>query len=131
MDTSILRNTKKILGIAIDDDSFDTDIVLQINAAFSILSQMGIGPRGGFSIEDEEAQWEDFILTNDPTVLDLVKTCIFLRVRLVFDPPGTSFQLNALERQLTEHEWRLSTLREEVDWVSPTPIPDVVDFGEA
>lgn len=129
MDTSILNNTKKVLGIALDDDSFDTDVVLQANAAFSILSQLGLGPAEGFSIEDDEAQWSDFIITNNPTVLDLVKTCIFLRVRLAFDPPQTSFLLQALQNQLAEHEWRLSTLREGVDWQSPEPLPDVLDFG--
>lgn len=128
MDTSILRNTKKILGISSDDTSFDTDIVLQINSAFSILNQLGVGPVNGFVIQDEEAQWEDFVIES-PTVLDLIKTCVFLRVRLVFDPPQTSYLLAAMERQLQEHEWRLSTAREEVDWREPEPIPDILDFG--
>jgi hypothetical protein len=61
MDTSILRNTRKILGIGINDTSFDLDIILHINAAFSILTQIGVGPPEGFAIIDETSQWEDFI----------------------------------------------------------------------
>lgn len=110
MDTSILNNTKKILGISLDDSSFDTDLVLQINSAFSVLNQLGIGPAGGFRIEDADSTWEDFIQA-ESSVLDLVKTCVFLRVRLAFDPPATSFHLQALQNQITEHEWRLSTLQ--------------------
>lgn len=123
MDTSILTNTKKILGIAADDTSFDTDVVLHINSAFSILAQLGIGPAAGFTIEDDEALWEDFVVTTEHT-LDLIKIYIFLRVRLAFDPPQTSFLLAALERQLQEHEWRLSVLREGADWSLPEPVSD-------
>lgn len=126
MDTSILNNTKKVLGIALDDESFDTDVVLQVNSAFSILTQLGLGPAEGFSIEDDSTQWDDFIVISNPTVMDLVKTCIFLRVRLIFDPPQTSFLLQALRDQLGEHEWRLSALREGVDWKSPEPLSDVL-----
>lgn len=113
MDTSILRNTKKVLGISLDDSSFDTDIILQVNSAFSTLNQLGIGPVRGFSIEDEEALWEDFIELDDPTMMDMVKTSVFLRVKLAFDPPMTSFHLAALERQIQEHDWRLTNMREE------------------
>jgi hypothetical protein len=120
MEQSILLSTKKILGVAPDDDSFDLDIITHINSAFSNLHQLGIGPIDGFVIDDEEAEWADFGISSPP-MLSLLKTCIYLRVRLLFDPPGTSYLLGAAERQVQEHEWRLSVLREHTDWVDPDP----------
>ena len=131
MDTSILRNTKKILGLDAADTSFDTDVILQINSAFSHLQSLGVGPAAGFGIVDEEAQWDEFLPTADPSMVNLVKTCVFLRVRLAFDPPQTSFGLDALKQQLREHEWRLNEMREQTAWVDPEPPPVVIDAGSA
>lgn len=130
MDNSILRNTKKMLGVPLDDSSFDIDIVLHINSAFSILNQLGVGPTAGFTIEDEDPQWEDFIPTSSPTMRDLVKHYIYLRVKLAFDPPQNSFHyMTALQTQITEHEFRLNLMREE-ELVPDTPDPTVLDAGE-
>lgn len=128
MDTSILRNTKKILGIGINDTSFDLDVILHINSAFSILNQMGVGLPEGFSIVDEVPLWSDFIFGFPEFVpyLSLVKTCVYLRVRLAFDPPQIGFLLKALEDQLAEHEKRLSLARESTQWVDPDPLPLIV-----
>lgn len=120
MEESILRATKKVLGIGLDDDSFDLDVITHINSAFSNLHQLGIGPIDGFAIDDEEAEWADFGISSTPT-LSLLKTCIYLRVRLLFDPPTTSYLLSATQQQVQEHEWRLSVLRESTDWVDPDP----------
>jgi hypothetical protein len=120
MEESILTSTKKVLGIHPDDDSFDHDIITHINSAFSNLQQLGIGPSEGFVIVDEEPVWEDFIDGPLPVISQL-KICIFLRVRMLFDPPTTSYLLGALEKQIQEHEWRLNTLREETDWIDPDP----------
>jgi hypothetical protein len=120
MEESILRATKKVLNIGLDDDSFDLDITTHINSAFSNLHQLGIGPVDGFAIDDEEAEWADFGISSTP-MLSLLKTCIYLRVRLLFDPPTTSYLRDASEAQVREHEWRLSTLREATDWVDPDP----------
>lgn len=120
MEQSILRATKKVLNIGLDDDSFDLDIITHINSAFSNLHQLGIGPIEGFVIDDEEAVWADFGISSTP-MLSLLKTCIYLRVRLLFDPPTTSYLRDASEAQVREHEWRLSTLREATDWVDPDP----------
>jgi len=67
---------------------------------------LGVGPEDVYFIEDATATWEDF--TTDITFYSVVKTYIFLKVRLVFDPPGTSFHLAAIENQIRELEWRLS-----------------------
>ena len=123
MDKSILNNIKKILGIDASYTAFDHDIMIHINSVFSTLSQLGIGPAGGFMIEDNILTWDDYIPDGDPN-LNAVKTYIYLRVRLLFDPPATSFAIQAMERQITEHEWRLNTYREETSWTEPIPRPD-------
>lgn len=120
MEESILKSVKKILGIYPDDDSFDLDIITHINTAFSILHQLGVGPVDGFYIEDEDAAWTDFIEGPIPQ-LRAVQTAVYLRVRLLFDPPTTSYALAALERQIVEHEFRINVRREDVDWVDPDP----------
>jgi hypothetical protein len=120
METSILKSTKKILGIGLDDDSFDLDIVTHINSAFSTLHQLGIGPVDGFVIEDEDAEWADFGVTKIP-ILSQLKTCVYLQVKMLFDPPGTSYLIDSLNKQLGEQQWRLSVMREETGWIDPDP----------
>jgi hypothetical protein len=122
METSILIGTKKILGLAEDYTAFDHDVITHINSAFSTLTQLGVGPAEGFMIEDESAVWTDFITDND-LQYNSVKTYVYLRVRMVFDPPATSFVIAALNEQIKELEWRLNVHREETGWVDPNP-PD-------
>lgn len=124
MEPSILKSTKKILGIASDYTAFDLDIITHINTAFSTLTQLGVGPAAGFMIEDDAATWAEFIGDTD-LQLNSVKSYIFLRTRLLFDPPATSYLINAYENQIRELEWRLNTHREETQWVDPNPV--VVD----
>lgn len=122
MSDSILDSTKKILGIEPDYTAFDQDITMHINSVFATLNQLGIGPNNGFAIEDADSEWEDF-LGDDPR-LNSVKTYIYLRVRLLFDPPSTSFLLNSMKEQLQEIEWRLNVHREGESWMNPNPIVD-------
>lgn len=110
MEPSILISTKKILGISANYDAFDLDVLTHINASFSILNQLGVGPVDGFFIEDETAVWDDFVVPENQK--NLVKTYIFLKVRMLFDPPATSFLISAAERQIQEYEWRLNVFRE-------------------
>ena len=110
MDDSILNSVKKILGIASDYDAFDTDIIIHINSVFSTLTQLGLGPNEGFMIEDDSAVWEDFLLGDKR--LNAIKTYVYLRVRVLFDPPTTGFVLAALQEQIKELEWRMNVVRE-------------------
>lgn len=110
MDDSILNSVKKILGIAADYDAFDTDVIIHINSVFSTLNQLGLGPNEGFMIEDDSAVWEDFLLGD--MRLNAVKTYVYLRVRVLFDPPTTGFVLTALQEQIKELEWRMNVVRE-------------------
>jgi len=110
MENSILLSTKKILGIAPDYTVFDLDIITHINSSLSIVSQLGVGPMGSMAIEDESTEWDDLDIPQNQ--LSLVRTYIFLRVRMLFDPPGTSFLIDAMTKQIQEHEYRLSYFRE-------------------
>lgn len=117
MEDSILKSVKKTLGIEADDTDFDEDILLHINSVFGTLNQLGIGPALGFEIEDDTALWSTYLEGN--LKFSGVKTYMYLRVRLLFDPPTTSFHLTAMEKQAAEYEWRLSEVREETDWTEP------------
>ncbi len=106
MADSILDTIKKMLGIPATDTAFDTDIITNINSVFMILNQLGVGPDIVFEITDSSAVWSDF--TTDILLYSAVKTYIYLKVKLVFDPAGTSFVLDAMQKQILELEWRLS-----------------------
>lgn len=103
--TSILTSIKKLLGPSEDDTSFDQDIIIHINSVFMVLNQLGIGPPEGFSIADNTATWETYLGTNKN--LESVKTYVYLKTRIVFDPPTSSTLLDALTRNISELEWRL------------------------
>lgn len=103
---SILTSIKKLLGIAEDYNHFDTDLVMHINSVFSILTQLGVGPAEGFSILDEYAVWSDFL--GDNTSIELAKTYMHLKVKLIFDPPQSSAVIDAMNRTISELEWRIN-----------------------
>lgn len=110
MEQSILTSTKKILMVPEEYSAFDLDILTHINATFGVLSQLGVGPEEGFMIEDSTAVWEDFMAAGP--ALNLVKTYVFLKVRLLFDPPATSFMIQNVTDQIAQYEWRINALRE-------------------
>lgn len=106
MENNILTSVKKQVGLGAEYTPFDMDIVMDINAAFAHLHQIGAGPSDGFSIEDDTALWTDY--TQDKTELMLAQTYVFLKVRLLFDPPASSAILESINSVLKETEWRLS-----------------------
>lgn len=106
MEKSILISIKKLLGISKDCNDFDQDVIIHINTVFTILRQIGIGPDSGFRIEDDKKTWDDFI--NNDEYLDDVKTYIYLKVRLIFDPPLNSSVTEAMKQTISELEWRLN-----------------------
>ena len=122
MSDSILNSTKKILGIDSDYDAFDPDIMMHINSVFSTLNQLGIGPEDGFAIEDDVATWDTFL--GGDLRLNSVKSYVYLRVRLLFDPPTVSYLVEAMKQQVQEFEWRLNVQREGLSWTDPNPITD-------
>jgi hypothetical protein len=128
---SILDSTKKVLGLDGGYDAFDQDVIMHINTVFADLNQLGIGPVLGYAIEGSEEEWTSFI--GDDANLNAVKSYVYLRVRLLFDPPGTSYLIDAMKEQIAKMEWRLSVLRESVAWVDPHPVDlqdvEILDGG--
>jgi len=105
-ENSILISIKKLLGIDKDYVQFDQDIIININSALMSLMQLGVGPQSGFKIHGEEETWNDFI--GERIDLESVKTYIYLKVRLTFDPPQSSYLIENIKEQLKEIEWRLN-----------------------
>lgn len=110
MSDSILNSIKKLLGIDVDYTAFDQDIIIHINSALMTLTQLGIGPVDGYSISNDVSTWPQFIGVY--TDLNAVRTYVYLKVRLVFDPPATSFVIASIEKQIQELEWRLNVQAE-------------------
>ncbi len=103
---SILTSVKKVLGIAEVDTAFDPDITMHINSVLMILNQLGVGPTEGFSIQDKNDFWSDFI--PESAKLELVKSYMYLKVKLLFDPPISSAVIESTNRMISEFEWRLN-----------------------
>lgn len=124
MKQSILTTIKKMLGIEEDYAAFDLDIIVHINTVFMTLNQLGVGPEEGFSISGNNETWLSF--TENIKLFNGVKTYIYLKVKLVFDPPTSSFVLESMKKEIAELEWRLVHQAE-----SPqTPDEDAISFEE-
>ena len=109
---SILTSTKKLLGLTEDYTEFDVDIVMHINSAFATLNQLAVGPVNSLFIEDKTANWNDFIL-GQPNI-NSVKSYVYFKVRLAFDPPATSFAITSMENMTKELEFRLNVVMENI-----------------
>lgn len=110
---NILASIKKLLGINNDITVFDADIILHINTVFASLAQMGVGPKDGhghnigFKLSDGSEDWSEF--TSDDILIENVKTYVYIKVKMVFDPPTSSALIDAYTAQARELEWRLYT----------------------
>lgn len=108
---SILTSIKKMLGISKEYDAFDAVLIMHINSVFMNLNQLGVGPNEGFSIMDETDQWTDFI--SEDQRLEAIKSYMYLKVKLLFDPPMNSSVTESINRQINELEWRLNVTAED------------------
>lgn len=109
---SILLTIKTLIGGAVAEcEDFDNDIIVNINSSLSILHQLGLGPKNGFKITDGNETWAEFLGENI-NYLEDAKIYVYLRTRLVFDPPVNSFLTKAFEDQIKELEWRLNVAQE-------------------
>ena len=115
MQDSILMTIRKLVCGNPYADHFDTDRLVHINACFSILNQLGVGPENGFVVTDETQSWSSYIADN--YILNMVKTYVTLKVKKIFDPPLTSSVLEAMDKEISQLEWRLNVA---VDPVKPT-----------
>ena len=102
---SILIYVKKLLGIQDDYNHFDPDVIYGINAAFGVLTQLGVGPEEGFMISDDSAKWNDFV--SDTVRLSLIKPYVYLKTRLLFDPPSSTALIDSINKTISEYEYRL------------------------
>lgn len=114
---SILTSIKKVVNLAADDPSFDEDVLMHINSVFSDLNQLGIGPEEGFEITDNTATWDSFL---DGPLQSSVKSYMYLRVRMIFDPPVNKAVMDSMEKQAERFEFRLNVEREGRLWQDPT-----------
>ena len=115
MQDSILMTIRKLVCGDPYADHFDTDLLVHINACFSILNQLGVGPENGFVVTDDTQSWSSYIADN--YILNMVKTYVTLKVKKIFDPPLTSSVLEAMDKEISQLEWRLNVA---VDPVKPT-----------
>ena len=115
MQDSILMTIRKLVCGDPYADHFDTDLLVHINACFSILNQLGVGPENGFVVTDETQSWSSY--SDNDLILNMVKTYVTLKVRVIFDPPLTSSVLEAMNKEISQLEWRLNVA---VDPVKPT-----------
>ena len=107
---SILASIKRLLRMTEDYTAYHNQIIIHVNSVFMILTQLGVGPEDGFAIKDKEAAWNDFV--SDETKLELVKSYVYLKVKLLFDPPSNSSVIESINRQINEFEWRLNVKAE-------------------
>lgn len=116
--TGILELIRKLVGAGDSPGPFDVDILMHINSVFFILTQIGVGPANGF-IATEDSEWTEFL--GSGTKLELVKSYVYLKVKLLFDPPSSSTVIESMDRQITEYEGRLL--------VAADPKLEIVDEG--
>lgn len=111
MEESILKSIKLLLGgnESDDDDAFDKHLIMHINSVFTILHQLGVGPTTPFFITDDEAVWADFLPEGD---IEAIKSYVFMRVKLLFDPPANSFVVDMYKKAIDEFEWRMNVMAE-------------------
>lgn len=107
---SILNSIKKLLGYSADNHDFDTDIIMHINSTLFTLNQLGVGTSKTFRIEDEIATWSEFLQESED--FEATKTYMYLKVKLLFDPPLSSSVVAAMERSISEYEFRLNVASE-------------------
>lgn len=125
---SILTSVKKMLGIAEEYEHFDPDIIMHINSVFMILTQLGVGPSNGFSIHDKNTTWIDFI--KNTKNIEAVKSYMYMKVRMMFDPPASSSVAEAMNRSISELEWRLNVEVEPVIADTSSGGNIIVDWGK-
>lgn len=103
--TGILETVRKLVGGSEGNDVFDIDLLTHINSTFSVLTQIGVGPASGFLVT-ADSKWSDFL--GDEIKLEMVKSYVYLKAKLIFDPPQSTSVAQAMKQQADEFEWRAS-----------------------
>lgn len=124
--SSILDDVKKMLGLGEWDEAFDAEILMHINSVFMTLNQLGVGPPEGYTVRDRANTWDDFV--GDRQDIEAVKSYTYLKVRLLFDPPSSSFVLESIKSMASEFEFRLNVQVDRRD--SDGPYEPIDDFDD-
>ena len=132
LENSILRTIKKMLGLDLDYEAFNTDVITHINTALMTLQQLGVGPENGMFITGLSESWSDFFPSD--AMLEAAKSYIYYQCRMVFDPPQSAHAMDSLQKQSDMLEWRLREQARFYEakhgkyvWRHPDPIPDTVE----
>lgn len=112
MEESILITIKKKLGLSKDYEAFDTDVITNINSSLMRLCTLGVGPKTGFRITGAYETWDDFI--GRRIDLEGIKDFIYMKARIVFDPPSSAAALQALKEEVKELEFCLGVQAENI-----------------
>lgn len=104
MKESILETIKKMLGLESDYTPFDDEIIVHINSVFMVLKQAGITDKN-FSVKGNGETWGEAL--DDRIDVEAVKSYVYLRVKMLFDPPSSSTVMEAMKNTAYEFEWRL------------------------
>lgn len=104
---SILITIKNMLGIPTSYTDFDSQLIVYINSVLAILRQIGVG-NSIFTIEGTDEKWSDLFSTEDDLDVEEVKTYVYMKVKLLFDPPTSGIVMDALKQSISEFEWRLN-----------------------
>ena len=121
MEESILKTIKQLIGCPDDFEQFDLDLIVHINSAFATLTHLGVGPKEGYRITGVDNVWSEF--EDDAQKLSLIKDYVYIKTRLLFDPPISGSLMDSLKEQLKEMEWRLYMLYD--------PIPEDDEKGKS
>lgn len=116
-ETSIFDDIKQMLGLELDNESFDVDVRTHLNTALFQANQLGIGPKSGFRVHGREEEWVEFI-QDYRMDLEGVKSYIYLCVKLIFDPPDMGYYVSLMEKQRDELAWRLVVQAESLEATS-------------
>lgn len=109
---SILNSIKKPLGLAEDYTAYDEELIIHINGVFLTLCELGVGPSEGFAISTQNDDCDDFKTPEDTNLMEWLPSYMYLRVRLVFDPPTSAFTTESFQNRIKEYEWRLNVQAE-------------------
>ena len=105
MSDSVLSSTKQMLGISPEDTSFDVNVIMSINTTLTILMDLGLNEVEDQVVTSDKMTWDE--LLGGRTDIEYVKTYVYQKVKMIFDPPTSTAAIDAMQRSISELEWRI------------------------
>lgn len=127
---SIVESIKEALGLAKDYNPFDPELIMHINSVLGDLHQLGVGPEPGFEVTGPDETWNHFL--GGDKRLNMVKSYVYLSVRMLWDPPSVGYVLTSIEKKLEKMEWRITTAQDDITYPLPPDSTEIPEdpFGE-